>query len=116
MRPASRRPIVPAPHSIRRDIMVAAPLENDPTGYSQFALRFYGGAAPDDLASFSQDALAGITRLFWNALKERRPGQPFLRVFDPAPERDGFTAPSTFVVTINDDKPFLVDSILSELA
>ena len=96
--------------------MVAAPLENDPQGYSQFALRFYAGAAPDDLKTFSQDALAGIARLFWNALKDRRPGQHFVRVFDPTPEKDGFTSAASFVVTINDDKPFLVDSILSELA
>jgi glutamate dehydrogenase len=96
--------------------MVAAPLENDPQVYSQFAQRFYAGAAPDDLKTLSQDALAGIARLFWNALKERRPGQAFLRVFDPTPESDGFTASASFVTTINDDKPFLVDSILSELA
>src|SRR5215468_48970 len=96
--------------------MVAAPLENDPQGYSQFALRFYTGAAPDDLKSFSQDALAGIARLFWKQLRERKPGQSYVRVFDPTPETDGFTSPKSFVVTVNDDKPFLVDSVLSELA
>src|SRR6185436_15273587 len=96
--------------------MVAAPLENDSQGFSQFAQRFYTGAAPDDLKSFSLDALAGLARLFWNALRDRKPGQQIVRVFDPTPESDGFTAAASFVVTINDDKPFLVDSVLSELA
>ena len=96
--------------------MVAAPLESDPQGFSQFALRFYAGAAPDDLKTFSQDGLAGLARLFWRAIQERRLGPPFVRVFDPIPEKDGFTAPASFLATINDDKPFLVDSVLAELA
>src|ERR1700687_4171836 len=77
--------------------MVAAPLESDPPG-------------------FSQVGLAGLARLFWRAMQERRLGAPFIRVFDPTPEKDGFTATASFVATINDDKPFLVDSVLSELA
>src|SRR5258706_11521033 len=96
--------------------MVAAPLENDPQGFTQFAQRFYAGSAPDDLKTFSQEALAGLARLFWRALQERRQGKAFIRVLDPTPERDGLTAPASFVVTVNDDKPFLVDSVLSELA
>jgi glutamate dehydrogenase len=94
---------------------MTAPLESDPHGFSRFAERFFAGAAPEDLKIFSQDALAGIARLFWRTAQERRPQTTFLRVFSPDQARDGFTAPCTIVATINDDKPFLVDSILSEL-
>ena len=96
--------------------MVAAPQELDAQGLSQFAQRFYAGAAPDDLKTFSQEGLAGLARLFWRAIQERRLGAPFIRVFDPTPEKDGFTAAASFLITINDDKPFLVDSVLAELA
>jgi len=96
--------------------MVAAPLESDPQGFSQFAQRFYSGAASDDLKTFSQDGLAALARMFWRAVQERRLGAPFIRVFDPTPEKDGFTTTASFLATINDDKPFLVDSVLAEIA
>jgi glutamate dehydrogenase len=95
---------------------MTAPLESDPQGFSHFAQRFFAGAASEDLKAFSQDALAGIARVFWRAAHERPAGASFLRVFNPSPEHDGFSAPVTFLATINDDKPFLVDSVLSELS
>src|SRR5262245_41700633 len=94
---------------------MTAPLESDPQGFSRFAQHFFAGAAPEDLTIFSQDALAGIARLFWHAAQERTAKSPYLRVFNPTPEREGFSAPVTLLATINDDKPFLVDSVLSEL-
>jgi len=94
---------------------MTAALEADLQGFSQFVQHFFAGAAPEDLATFSKDIQSGIARLFWRAAAERKPGTTFLRVFTPDAQRDGFTAPVTLVATINDDKPFLVDSILSEL-
>ncbi len=94
---------------------MTAALESDPQGFARFAQHFFGGAAPEDLTSFSKDVQAGIARLFWKAAAERKPGTSFLRVITPEASRDGFAAPVTLLVTINDDKPFLVDSILSEL-
>ena len=93
---------------------MTAPLESEPQGYSQFAKRFFAGAAPEDLKSFTQDALSGMARLFWRAAQDRPAKAPFIRVFNPNAERDGFSAPVTLIATINDDKPFLVDSVLSE--
>jgi glutamate dehydrogenase len=94
---------------------MTAPLESDPQGFSRFAELFYAGAASEDLKIFSQDALAGIARLFWRAAQERPAKSSFVRVFNPTAEHDGFTAPVTLLVTINEDKPFLVDSIRSEI-
>ncbi len=94
---------------------MTAALEADLQGFSQFTHHFFAGAAPDDLAAFSTDVQKGIAHLFWRAAAERKAGTTFLRVFTPEAPRDGFAAPVTLVATINDDKPFLVDSILSEL-
>ena len=94
---------------------MTAALESDPQGFSRFAQHFFAGAAPEDLTAFSKDVQAGIARLFWKAATERKPGTSFLRVITPEAGRDGFSAPVTLLTTINDDKPFLVDSILSEL-
>jgi glutamate dehydrogenase len=94
---------------------MTAALEADLQGFSQFVQHFFAGAAPEDLAGFSNDMRAGVAGLFWRAAAERKPGTTFLRIFTPEAPRDGFAAPVTLVITINDDKPFLVDSTLSEL-
>ncbi len=94
---------------------MTAALEADLQGFSQFVQHFFSGAAPEDLVGFSKDVQAGIARMFWQAAAQRKPGTTFLRVYTPEMQRDGFAAPVTLVATINDDKPFLVDSILSEL-
>ena len=87
----------------------------DPQGFSQFAAHFFAGASAEDLALFSLEARASIARLFWNEAAERKPGTRFLKVFSPDGGTDGISPSLTLLVTVNDDKPFLVDSILSEL-
>ncbi|MDZ4741379.1 MAG: NAD-glutamate dehydrogenase [Alphaproteobacteria bacterium] len=89
--------------------------QTSPQGFLQFVDHFFAGSVPEDMASFSKEAREGIARLFWNAAADRKAGARFLRVFSPDSARDGFSAPVTLLATINDDKPFLVDSILSEL-
>ena len=90
-------------------------LESDPQGFSRFVQQFFAGAAPEDYRAFSPDDRANIARLFWQAAEARRTGSCYLRVFNPSSERDGFNSPMALLATINDDKPFLVDSVLSEL-
>ncbi|MFQ5982140.1 MAG: NAD-glutamate dehydrogenase, partial [Woeseiaceae bacterium] len=41
----------------------------------------------------------------------RKKGQLLLRIFNPTEKRDGYTSDYTFVEMVNDDMPFLVDSI-----
>ncbi|MEQ1863636.1 MAG: NAD-glutamate dehydrogenase [Micropepsaceae bacterium] len=94
---------------------MTAALESEPQGFSRFIQQFFSGAAPDDLKMFSPQVRESIARMFHGVAEERRPGQPYLRVFSPTLSRDGFDAPVALLVTVNDDKPFLVDSILSEL-
>ncbi|MEQ1753373.1 MAG: NAD-glutamate dehydrogenase [Micropepsaceae bacterium] len=89
--------------------------QSNPQGLAQFTTQFFAGAAPEDVAAFSAQAQASIAKLFWEAASERKPGTTFLKVFTPEFEREGFAVPVTVLATINEDKPFLVDSILSEL-
>ncbi|MFK5633013.1 MULTISPECIES: NAD-glutamate dehydrogenase [unclassified Ornithinimicrobium] len=46
----------------------------------------------------------------------REPGRARVRVLNPVLERDGWTSGHTFVQVVTDDMPFLVDSVLGELA
>ncbi len=70
----------------------------------------FGLAVPDDLDRYSGAALAGFAEQSWAFLAERTAGAPKLR-FEPA------AAPPDIAVLeiVNDDMPFLVDSVVGEL-
>jgi glutamate dehydrogenase len=80
-----------------------------------FVARFLSRAAPDDLAAFSSEALGDLAKYFEREGLRRPAGSSFLRVFKPSLDHDGFTLGATAIATINDDKPFLVDSLVGAL-
>jgi glutamate dehydrogenase len=88
---------------------------SDLPGFDNFVSHFFAGAVPEDVASLSPAARQSLARLFFDAAANRKAGQGFVTVYTPDFEADGFAFPVTILATINDDKPFLVDSILSEL-
>jgi glutamate dehydrogenase len=75
-----------------------------------FLAELFGLAAPDDLARYAPDELAAIAEQSWSMLAQRSAGAPKLR-FEPAP------APRNVSVleVVNDDMPFLLDSVVGEL-
>jgi glutamate dehydrogenase len=76
-----------------------------------FLAELYGRAEPDDLKRYAPDELAAIGEEAWSFLAEREPGVPKI---DCAPAR---LTPAIAVLNIvNDDMPFLVDSVLGELS
>ena len=91
-----------------------APLA-DHKDLSGFTAAFFKEAEPEDIASFPAAAQASLARVFLEAARTRRVGESLVRVFSPDWEKEGFGFPVTVVATINDDKPFLFGSILSEL-
>ena len=77
---------------------------------ADFVAKLFGLAVPDDLDRYSAEALAGIAEQSWAFLAERTAGVPKIR-FEPA-----VSPPSIAVLEIiNDDMPFLVDSVVGEL-
>ncbi len=54
-------------------------------------------------------ARAAIAHLEFGAVRKK--GQALLRIFNPTEKRDGYQSVYTFAEMINDDMPFLVDSI-----
>ncbi len=75
-----------------------------------FLAALYGYATPEDLARYRAEELAAIAEQSWSLLAKRKRGAPNIR-FEPAP-----LTPSVAVLEIdNDDMPFLVDSVTSEL-
>src|SRR6185437_10841621 len=68
-------------------------------------------AAPEDLVRLSPDELAAIGEQSWSFLLQRQAGLPKI-AFRPAPTGTGIAV----LDIVNDDMPFLVDSVLGELA
>ncbi len=54
-------------------------------------------------------ARAAISHLEFGRVRKK--GQPLLRIFNPTEKRDGYTSPYTFIEMVNEDMPFLVDSV-----
>ncbi|MBS0395832.1 MAG: NAD-glutamate dehydrogenase, partial [Proteobacteria bacterium] len=76
-----------------------------------FLRRYYRGVADEELAKRDPDALAACALAHLSAARRRRPGRPWVRVFNPDPARDGFHSQHTVVMIVCDDAPFLVDSM-----
>ncbi len=75
-----------------------------------FLAELLGSAVPDDLQRYGPDELAAIAERSWSLFAERKAGAPKIS-FEPAP------AMRTVAVLdiINDDMPFLLDSVVGEL-
>ena len=76
-----------------------------------FLRRYYRGVADEDLIARGAEELAGAALAQLAGARQRRPGRPWVRVFNPDPARDGFRSAHTVVMIVCDDMPFLVDSM-----
>jgi glutamate dehydrogenase len=72
---------------------------------------FYEHAPPADVSERSPSNLCGAALALWRFAERRRPGQAKIRVYNPDPVADGWSSPHTIVEIVNDDMPFLVDSV-----
>ena len=76
---------------------------------------YYGAVAADDLLERSVGDLYGAALAHLNFGHRRTPGEPKVRVYSPQLEEHGWTSTHTVVEIVNDDMPFLVDSVSMEL-
>ncbi len=81
-----------------------------------FVHELFARAVPEDLVRYEAAQLAQLAEASWAFLATRKPGAPKIR-FEPAPAAPPAPAKGGCVLEIvNDDMPFLVDSVLGELA
>jgi len=72
---------------------------------------FYNNVHLGDIDDKVPERLSIIAHSAWELAQKRFPGSPKIRVFNPDPGKDGWKTHNTLVQIINDDMPFLVDSI-----
>ncbi len=80
-----------------------------------FVRQFYANVPPDDLVRTPDEQLYGAALAMWQTARRRQPGQAIVRAYTPRVEQAGWHAQRTVVEIVNDDMPFLVDSVTAEL-
>jgi glutamate dehydrogenase len=80
-----------------------------------FVRAYYGQVDTDDLAERQLADLYGAAMSHFNFARKRAPGRARVRVFNPTIEEHGWQSTHTIVEIVNDDMPFLVDSVTMEV-
>ena len=81
----------------------------------EFVRQYYGWVAPEDLDGLSPVDVYGSAVAHWNFALQREPGKPKIRVYNPRFEEYRWQTAHTVVEIVNDDMPFLVDSVRMEI-
>jgi len=76
-----------------------------------FVPEYFRRVDPDDLAARSPEDLYGAALSHWSFARARAPGSAKVRVLSPTVEEHGWQSRHTVVEIVNDDMPFLVDSV-----
>ena len=82
----------------------------------EFVRQYYAWVAPEDLAGLSPIDIYGAAVAHWNFALQREPGKPKIRVYNPRFEESRWQTTHTVVEIVNDDMPFLVDSVRAEVS
>jgi len=75
-----------------------------------FLRAYFANVDAGDLAGREPSELAVMASSHLQLARRRR-GRAVVRVFNPSLREDGYTSPHTVIEMVNDDMPFLVDSI-----
>src|SRR5438128_1535439 len=81
----------------------------------QFVRRYFALVAPDDIIYAAFDTLLGGALSLWEFGARRQPGLAKVRIYNPTVQEHGWTLEHTVIEVINDDMPFLVDSVSAEV-
>jgi glutamate dehydrogenase len=88
----------------------------DPAIPADFAARLFAHAAPEDLVRYAAVDLAGLAGRAWHFLRERPADAAKVRCETLTLDGGGTRQAVTVIEALNDDMPFLVDSVMGELA
>src|SRR5271155_4561530 len=76
----------------------------------RFLEAYYANVDANDMAARAPAMLAGAALSHLKFARQRR-GRALVRVFNPTLKEHGYTSAHTVIEMVNDDMPFLVDSI-----
>src|SRR5919112_295353 len=76
----------------------------------EFVRQYYAWITAEDLADRSPIDLYGAAVGHWTFARQRTPGEPKVRVYNPQFDEHGWQSTHTVIEIVTDDMPFLVDS------
>ena len=79
--------------------------------FERFVRQYFANVGPEDLLSEAPETLYGQALAFFHFAAERRPGRPKLRIYNPRFDEHGWSSRHSVLEIVNDDMPFLVDSV-----
>src|SRR5687768_13729410 len=80
-----------------------------------FVRRYFGQVDPEDLEERPAADLYGAALSHWSFARKREAGRAKVRVFNPTIAEHGWQSTHTIIEMVNDDMPFLVDSVTMEV-
>ncbi len=83
--------------------------------FEPFVRHYYGLADADDVVSRSVADLYGAAMAHWQLGQKFVSGEPRIRIYNPTLDQHGWHCNHTVVEIVNDDMPFLVDSVTMEI-
>ena len=79
--------------------------------FSEGLARLFANVSPDHVAEAEAEELYGAALALWKFSATRKPGKPKLRLYNPRMTEHGWESQHSVLEVINDDMPFLVDSL-----
>ncbi len=89
--------------------------KNESKEFRYFVERFYAKLPIDDLLALESAVAIALAKNAFEFMEERKIGVPKIRLFSPEKKQHGYESRSLVLELINDDMPFLVDSLSMEL-
>jgi glutamate dehydrogenase len=87
---------------------------NDP-GFLSFFEALTRNAAPEDLARYTPNDITALARLAFGRASAREPGTTVVALIDPSAEIPAYGHKESVLLAVNDDAPFLFDSLMGEV-
>ena len=81
----------------------------------RFLAQYFANVSADDLQGRAEDVMARVALDHLEFAAKRRKGQALIRIFNATEKEHGYTSSYTFVEMVNDDMPFLVDSVAAAI-
>ncbi|RZI96326.1 MAG: hypothetical protein EOP39_28980, partial [Rubrivivax sp.] len=89
--------------------------EDQRDALADFVQRYFGQVDPEELAERQVADLYGAAVSHWSFARKRELGRARVRVFNPTIAEHGWQSTHTVIEIVNDDMPFLVDSVTMEV-
>ncbi len=80
-----------------------------------FIAQYYDQVDPEDMATRNPEDLYGAAMSHLQFARQFASGTPKVRVYNPRADEHGWSSPHTVIEMVNDDMPFLVDSVTMEV-